>query len=81
MAERAYWDDYQSAFEDALEATSTKWAPWYVIPADQKWATRALVAATLSHTIRSLDLHYPKVTEADRKNFEVARQNLLAEGD
>lgn len=81
VAERSYWDDYQSAFEDALEATSTKWAPWYVIPADQKWATRALIAATLSHTIRSLDLHYPEVSEADRKNFEVARQNLLAEED
>jgi PPK2 family polyphosphate:nucleotide phosphotransferase len=56
LAERAFWDQYIEAYEDAIGATSTDWAPWYVVPADHKWITRAVVADILTTTIRSLDL-------------------------
>src|SRR6185436_14759121 len=56
MAERGFWDDYMKAYEDALSATSTDWAPWYVIPADFKWITRAVVADIVTTTLRGLDL-------------------------
>src|SRR5688572_6849079 len=58
--ERARWDEYMAAFEAALGATSTPWAPWYVIPADHKWLTQALVARILVDTIQSLDLRWPQ---------------------
>lgn len=76
MAERAHWDEYMKAYEQALGATSTDHAPWYVIPADHKWATRALVADLLSATMRSLDLRYPEVTEAQQKALAEARKRL-----
>ena len=79
--ERARWDDYMQAFEDALTATSTPWAPWYVIPADNKRVTQALVAQILVETVRSLDLAWPEVSDhAHAKNIE-ARRKLEAEGD
>jgi len=79
IAERAHWDEYMEAFEDALSATSTEWAPWYVVPADHKWITRAVVADVLTSTIRSLDLHYPVVDDARREAIEQARRQLEAE--
>lgn len=79
MAERAFWDDYMDAYEHALAATSTDWAPWYVIPADQKWAARALVADILTTQIHSLDLHYPKVSEEQQKKLADERRKLLEE--
>jgi PPK2 family polyphosphate:nucleotide phosphotransferase len=79
LKERAFWDDYMKAFEDAINATCTKWAPWYVIPADHKWVTRALVARILSNTTQSLDLSYPEVTEAQRAILAQAKQQLEAE--
>lgn len=79
LEERGYWDDYAEAYEDALSATSTKWAPWYVIPADYKWVTRALVADIVTSTIRDLDLKYPEVTEEQKKLLEVARIKLSQE--
>lgn len=79
LAERALWDDYMDAYEKCLSATSTPWAPWYIIPADHKWVTRALVAAILVHTIRSLDLRWPEVTDAQRQAIEQARRQLEAE--
>jgi PPK2 family polyphosphate:nucleotide phosphotransferase len=79
VAERARWDDYMSAFEDALTATSTPWAPWYVIPADHKWLTQALVALVLVDTLRSLHLRWPEVSaEAHAANLR-ARTELDAE--
>ena len=62
MAERQHWDDYMRAYEDAITATSTKWAPWYVIPADHKPLMRTLVAGVLVETIRSLELTAPTVS-------------------
>jgi PPK2 family polyphosphate:nucleotide phosphotransferase len=79
LAERAFWDDYMKAYEDALEATSTKWAPWYVVPADQKWAMRTVVANVITTTLHDLDLRYPPVDEAKKVAIEEAKRKLQAE--
>jgi PPK2 family polyphosphate:nucleotide phosphotransferase len=79
MAERGFWDKYMEAYEDALGATNTEWAPWYVIPADHKWVTRAVVADIITTAIRGLDLKYPEVTAEQRKRLAEARKNLDAE--
>lgn len=79
LAERDFWDDYQEAYEKALSATSTEEAPWYVIPADHKWATRALVADIVSTTLMSLDLQYPTPDGEQLSLLEKARAKLDAE--
>ena len=79
VTERGFWDDYMTAYEDALGKTSTKWAPWYVVPADHKWVTRAVVAGIVTATVRGLDLKYPKLTEDDRTRLAEARRQLIAE--
>jgi PPK2 family polyphosphate:nucleotide phosphotransferase len=79
LAERGYWDDYMAAYEDALSATSTSWAPWYVVPADYKWGTRAIVADILTRTIHALDLRYPEMTEEQRQALAEARKKLERE--
>jgi PPK2 family polyphosphate:nucleotide phosphotransferase len=79
MAERGYWDDYMTAYEDALSATSTDWAPWYVIPADHKWITRATVASIVTNAIQDLGLKAPEVSAEDRKRLAEARKKLEAE--
>lgn len=80
VKERQFWDDYMAAYEDAIAATSTKWAPWYVIPADHKWVTRALVARILAQEISGLGLSYPVVTPEQEAEFAKARKRLEAEG-
>jgi polyphosphate kinase 2 (PPK2 family) len=80
VRERDFWDDYMAAYEEAISQTSTKWAPWYVIPADHKWVTRALVARILAKEISSLELSYPPVTADDRAEFAEARRRLESEG-
>jgi len=62
LKERAHWDDYQAAFADMLQHTSTKWAPWWVIPADHKWVTRALVGGIVTESINRLKLEVPTVS-------------------
>ena len=79
LKERDFWDDYQDAYEQCLAATSTKWAPWYVIPADHKWVTRALVAVILTETIKGLDLKWPVVTADQKKAIAAAKKQLEAE--
>jgi PPK2 family polyphosphate:nucleotide phosphotransferase len=79
VSERALWNDYMAAFEAALSATSTPWAPWYVIPADHKWLTQALVVRILVDTIQALDLGWPEVTEEENKANLEARKTLEAE--
>jgi PPK2 family polyphosphate:nucleotide phosphotransferase len=79
VSERALWNDYMAAFEAALSATSTPWAPWYVIPADHKWLTQALVVRILVDTIQALDLGWPEVTEEESKANLEARRTLEAE--
>ncbi len=79
LAERRYWDDYQEAYEKMLENTSTEHAPWYVIPADYKWAARALVADVIATAIQSLPLHYPEVTPEQMNEIRRAREILKQE--
>ena len=74
--EREYWDDYQNAFEDMIRNTATKRAPWYVIPADNKWFTHLAVAAVIVETLEELNLAYPKVDAAKRKELAAARKLL-----
>jgi len=79
LAERAHWANYMRAYSDCLSATSTEWAPWYVIPADRKWVTRAVVADVVTTAIRSLDLQYPEVTKEQQEHLAEARRQLSAE--
>ncbi|AMV27798.1 Polyphosphate kinase 2 (PPK2) [Gemmata sp. SH-PL17] len=79
LAERGYWDDYMTAYEDAISATSTDLAPWYVIPADHKWITRSVVADIVTTSIQALDLRYPVVSPEQKKRLEDARKQLEAE--
>jgi PPK2 family polyphosphate:nucleotide phosphotransferase len=81
IRERAYWDDYMKAYEDMIRHTASKKAPWYVVPADNKWFTRIVVAAAIIETLDSLDLHYPKVSPEAHAQLEKARQELLSEPD
>ena len=79
--ERTFWDDYMEAYEEAMSATSTKDAPWYVVPADHKWFTRLAVAAIIWQTIADLNLKFPKVTPEKMKELHEVRRLLLAETD
>jgi PPK2 family polyphosphate:nucleotide phosphotransferase len=79
VAERAHWDRYQNAYEHAIRHTATRDAPWYVVPADNKWFTRLVVGATIVETLAGLDLRYPKVDAAKRKELARARAQLLKE--
>ena len=79
--ERAFWEDYMAAYEDAMSETSTKNAPWYVVPADNKWFTRLAVAAIIWQTMADLNLKYPKITEDRKKELQEVRRLLLAESD
>jgi PPK2 family polyphosphate:nucleotide phosphotransferase len=76
LAEREHWDEYQTAFEEALTATSTKRAPWHVIPADRKYVARALVADIVTVAIQNLGLEYPKVSEEQLARLADARARL-----
>jgi PPK2 family polyphosphate:nucleotide phosphotransferase len=78
LAERAYWNDYVGAYEEVLSATSTKHAPWYIIPADHKWVARALVSEILTTTIGGLDLAFPKPTAEQLSAIRKARRALEA---
>ena len=78
--ERGHWKDYMEAYEDAIRETATPESPWYVVPADNKWFTRVVVAAAIIDALASLDLHYPKVGEAKLKELAAARKVLMAEG-
>ena len=80
LAERDRWKDYQRAFEDALSATSTKRAPWHIIPADRKYVARALVAEIIVSAINRLDLNYPKVSAEQLARLEAAKVRLESEG-
>jgi PPK2 family polyphosphate:nucleotide phosphotransferase len=77
MNERGYWDEYQAAYEDMIRHTATDEAPWYVVPADNKWFTRAIVAAAVIETLASLDLKYPEVGQDKLKELAVAKRALL----
>jgi PPK2 family polyphosphate:nucleotide phosphotransferase len=79
VQERKFWDDYLRAFEEAIQATASKHAPWFVVPADNKWFTRLLVAAAIVDAMEDLGLAYPKVDRATRKGLAAARAALVRE--
>jgi PPK2 family polyphosphate:nucleotide phosphotransferase len=74
--EREYWDDYMTAYEDMIRNTATKDSPWYVVPADNKWFTRLVVAAAVIDSLASLDLKYPEVSEEKLKELAEAKRLL-----
>jgi PPK2 family polyphosphate:nucleotide phosphotransferase len=76
--ERGFWKDYMKAYEDAICNTATEEAPWFVVPADNKWFTRVVVAAAVIDALASLDLRYPKVDEAKRQELAAAKRELTA---
>jgi len=78
LKERGHWDDYMSAYEDALNATSKPWAPWYAIPADDKPYMRYSVAKIVKKTLESLNMKYPKLDEDERAKLNQAKQQLLS---
>jgi PPK2 family polyphosphate:nucleotide phosphotransferase len=75
--ERDYWDDYQKAYEDMIRHTASKHAPWYVVPADNKWFTHLVVAAAIVETLEDLNLSYPEVDAQKRKQIQAARKLLM----
>jgi PPK2 family polyphosphate:nucleotide phosphotransferase len=76
--ERGHWDDYMEAYEEMIQNTATKDAPWYVVPADNKWFTRVVVAAGVIEALSSLDLHYPEVSKEKLKELASTKRALLA---
>ncbi|MEU5976894.1 polyphosphate kinase 2 family protein [Streptomyces sp. NPDC047315] len=79
VRERRFWDDYQQAFSEMLSATSTPWAPWYVVPADRKWFARICASAVLVHTLMEIDPQYPTVGRQAREDLLTARRELEEE--
>ena len=77
--ERGFWDDYMKAYQDAMQHTSTKDAPWYVVPADHKWFTRVVVSTVIVNKMESLNLQYPQLNEAHLKGLEEAKALLESE--
>ncbi|OUL31320.1 hypothetical protein BV372_20380 [Nostoc sp. T09] len=76
IRERAFWDDYMSAYEETFRHTSTEWAPWYIIPADRKWFTHLAVADIIGTKLKELNLKYPTVSEEHEQKLLQAKQML-----
>jgi PPK2 family polyphosphate:nucleotide phosphotransferase len=81
IKERRFWDDYHEAYEEMVQNTATKRAPWFVIPADNKWYARLVVASAIIEALDGLDLQFPDVDEEKKKELETIREALLAEKD
>jgi PPK2 family polyphosphate:nucleotide phosphotransferase len=79
IKERAHWDAYMEAYEDAIRATATKDSPWFVVPADNKWFTRLVVAGAIVEALEKLDLAYPVMPPTQREELASARKALLAD--
>src|SRR5882724_10166983 len=79
VKERGYWKDYQAAYEDAIRCTAAKFAPWYVVPADNKWYTRLIVASAVIETLDNLNLHFPDTDKEVKKELQKIKAGLLAE--
>jgi PPK2 family polyphosphate:nucleotide phosphotransferase len=79
LKERNYWDDYIKAFEDMLNNTSTKHSPWYIVPANNKWYSRAVVSEIVVSTLESLNLKYPEVSDEHKKELLEAKRILESE--
>ncbi|GAB4145383.1 MAG: polyphosphate kinase 2 family protein [Planctomycetaceae bacterium] len=81
IEERGHWDEYMRYYEEMLTATSSEWASWYVVPADDKWFTRACVADIIAARIDDLDLSYPVVSDEEKRLLAESKERLLAEPD
>jgi PPK2 family polyphosphate:nucleotide phosphotransferase len=81
VKERGYWKHYQEAYEEMIQNTATKHAPWYVIPADNKWYTQLIVASAIISTLEELDLFFPDVDKKKKKELAAVRESLLHEKD
>lgn len=81
LKERAFWDDYQKVYGEALSATSTETAPWFVIPADDKWFARLAIAAIITREFAKLKINYPIVTQAQKEELQKAKLQLMSEPD
>src|SRR6266852_1068870 len=81
VQERSFWKDYQEAYEEMIQHTATKHAPWFVIPADTKWFTRLAVAAAIIDALQELDLAFPDVDKARKRELAAVRSSLLAQKD
>src|SRR6185503_18384107 len=79
LAERKLWPEYMDAYEEMLSATSTTWAPWFVIPADNEWFMRFTVAGIIVDTLKALKLRYPRIAGDGKKSLLVSRRELMAE--
>lgn len=79
LKERAFWDNYQEAYEEAIENTSTKDAPWFIIPADDKWYTRFIIGNIICDALKKLDLSYPVISDDAKKALLKAKETLLTE--
>ncbi|HYG36505.1 MAG TPA: polyphosphate kinase 2 family protein [Clostridia bacterium] len=79
VQERKFWKDYMNAYEDMIRNTATEEAPWYVVPADNKWYTRIVVAAAIIDALASINLHYPQISKEQLKELAKAKKALLAE--
>lgn len=79
LKEREHWDKYQKLFAETLSSTSTKYGPWYIIPADKKWFARLLISEIIVKHLAALKPEYPKMNEAQIKNLEIYREKLLSE--
>ena len=79
MKERKYWDQYMDAFEELLSHTSTEWAPWYVVPADDRWFARIAASAIIYWEFEKLKLTYPVVSDDQKKALLEAKQELMNE--
>jgi polyphosphate kinase 2 (PPK2 family) len=79
IRERGYWDDYQRYYEEAIGATSKKYAPWFIIPADDKWYTRLAIAKIIHDQFEDLSIHYPTLTDTEKADLQKARAQLVNE--
>ncbi|MCL2866370.1 MAG: polyphosphate kinase 2 family protein [Clostridia bacterium] len=79
LDERSFWNDYQNAYQSAVNATATKISPWYIIPADKKWYSRAVVSQVLLHVLRDIHPQYPRVTQEQRKALSKYKEWLINE--
>jgi PPK2 family polyphosphate:nucleotide phosphotransferase len=79
LKERGFWNEYQKAYEECLNGTSTKYGPWYVVPADKKWYARLLISEVITQTLESFEMDYPKLNEEQMRALEGYRQQLMAE--
>jgi PPK2 family polyphosphate:nucleotide phosphotransferase len=79
LRERAHWDGYHAAYEEAISATSTEYAPWYIVPADDKWYTRLAIAGVIYKQFKALKIDYPEVSESLRADLIKGKELLLGE--